>query len=243
MSEMLPQPPPNAPAPPPSEFAINSKRKLGWLLAIGILCMLSCGLLLFVMHSGRRGPDFRKDPFSNARQLGLALFEFEIIYGSFPDSSTIALLKRDFPSSTIPLGTRTSNDFFRQLMVSEIVQSERIFFSNYPDPTDPKPDDVFHGSRALEKGECGFAYIAGLSSLDGPNTPLVITPLIPGTLRFDYKFCYKHFGGNAIILKIDNSITSLPVTKSGQVIINGKDLFDPSQPFWNGKTPDVKWPE
>ena len=29
----------------------------------------------------------------------------------------------------------------------------------------------------------------------------------------------------------------------GKVIINGLDLRDPRQPFWHGKTPDVKWPK
>jgi hypothetical protein len=42
---------------------------------------------------------------------------------------------------------------------------------------------------------------------------------------------------------LDTSVITLPVDKSGHVYLNGKDLFDPSQPFWGGKVPDVKWPE
>jgi hypothetical protein len=41
----------------------------------------------------------------------------------------------------------------------------------------------------------------------------------------------------------DFRVQRLPVDKSGHVYLNGKDLFDPSQPFWGGKAPDVKWPE
>jgi hypothetical protein len=49
--------------------------------------------------------------------------------------------------------------------------------------------------------------------------------------------------GKAIILRTGPGSLTYPVDKSGHVKINGKDLFDPSQPFWNGKAPVVKWPE
>ena len=31
-------------------------------------------------------------------------------------------------------------------------------------------------------------------------------------------------------------------TDDGRVIITGKDLFDPEQPFWKGDVPPIKWP-
>jgi hypothetical protein len=71
----------------------------------------------------------------------------------------------------------------------------------------------------------------------------VVFPLISGKRLFDYKLAKKYYDCKAVVLFIDNSVRSYPVDKSGHVYINGKDLFDPSQPFWNGKVPDVKWPE
>lgn len=76
-----------------------------------------------------------------------------------------------------------------------------------------------------------------------PRTPLVLTPLVPGKRLFDTKSSRKYFSGKAIILHADNSVCSYPVDSSGHVWIDGKILFDPSQPFWDGKEPDVKWPE
>ena len=67
--------------------------------------------------------------------------------------------------------------------------------------------------------------------------------MVPGKLLFDYKLCKKYYSGFAVSLRLDNSVTRYPVDKSGRVWIDGKDLFDPTQPFWNGKVPDVKWPE
>lgn len=212
---------------------------------ISVVLSLGLGFLIFEMATRRRGPHFRSESINNLRQIGLALFEFDTTYGRFPDSGTIANLKRDFPDSTVPLGTSSSNDFFRQLLVSEICASEQMFYSRSPGPGRVrKPDNRFDGSFALEKGECGFAYIAGLTTTSHPpETPIVVSPLVPGKLVFDYKFCKEYLDGKAVILRIDNSVTSLPVDKSGKVVLNGKDLFDPSQPFWGGKAPDVKWPE
>lgn len=64
-----------------------------------------------------------------------------------------------------------------------------------------------------------------------------------GALVFDHELCAKHYDGNAVVLRADTTVTLLPVNESGHVHLNGKDLFDPTQPFWNGKAPDVKWPE
>jgi hypothetical protein len=100
------------------------------------------------------------------------------------------------------------------------------------------------GVKALEKGECAFACISGLSSsTDLPSTPVALFPLVPGEKLFDYKLCNEWYVGKAVILFLDNTVKTFPVDKSGHVFINGKDLFDPSQPFWRGKKPEVKWPE
>ena len=34
-----------------------------------------------------------------------------------------------------------------------------------------------------------------------------------------------------------------PIDKNGDVILNGMNLFDPRQPFWRWKAPDLKYPE
>jgi hypothetical protein len=243
MSEMLPQPPPDAPAPPPGAAVRRSMIWRNWIWGAGIVSILVvCSFLWFVSQLGRRGRGHDQvEAVSNARQIGLALFEFEMVYGSFPGYSTVGMVQKDFPANSIPMGTSSSNDFFRQIIGAEIATSESMFYSRTPNGR--KPDNVFKGGQALEKGETGFAYITGLSSRNLPVTPLVVSPLIPGKRLFDYKFAKKHFSGKAVILRIDNSVTSLPIDKSGRVFIGGKDLFDPTQPFWGGKVPDVKWPE
>jgi hypothetical protein len=195
---------------------------------------------LFIPLNNKRADD--TEAIGNARQIGLALYEFEQAYGRFPDESTILRVKEIDSANTIPLGKSSSNDFFRQLIAAEVVQGERMFYAF--SPRTRKADDVFDGAKALAKGECAFAYVSGLSSEGNPaGTPIVLFPMVPGKLLFDYKLCKKYYNGAAVILRLDNIVTRYPVDKSGRVWIDGKDLFDPTQPFWNGKVPDVKWPE
>jgi len=238
MNEMLPQPPPDAPLPPPSEAAIRSQQRRDWILIVGllsVLCVIAIASApLFIRQRKCRGVT---EAVSNARQVGLALMEFESEYGSFPDDSTRQLVQERNPGNTIPLGTSSSNDYFRQLIAAEMTTSEVMFYARTPGTH--KPDNVMTGKRALEKGECGFAYVYGLSSAGNPNRPLVLYPVVPGKLLFNRKL----HDGTMVMLKMDNSVTSLPIDKSGRAIFNGKDLFDPSQPFWGGKVPVVKWPE
>jgi hypothetical protein len=41
----------------------------------------------------------------------------------------------------------------------------------------------------------------------------------------------------------DISVHILDINEDGVVMFQGKDLFDPKQPYWEGKKPTVKWPE
>jgi hypothetical protein len=102
-----------------------------------------------------------------------------------------------------------------------------------------KPDGVIFGGEALKKSEVGFSYISGLSSKDDPLTPLALTPLIPGTTKFDR----KAFEGKAIILHVDNSVRTYDIRKDGHVYDKGINLLSAKHPVWKGKAPDILYPE
>ena len=72
-----------------------------------------------------------------------------------------------------------------------------------------------------------------------PETPVIVSPLIPGTTRFDP----RPFDGKAVVLRLDYSAKTETIDSSGRVMIGGMDIFDPRQPWWGGKTPDIKWQE
>lgn len=234
--ELPPQPPPDTPAPPPGADALRS-RSIMWQIWGGGTALVLVLALAFPLVTKKRGPDVHTYALKRIKQVGLSLYDFDIQFGRFPDASTIPAVK----SSTVTpltLGTYSSNAHFRQLIAAGL-RSEKIFWAKTAD-TPRKPDDIFTSdSTALAPGECSFSYIAGLSSSDDPDTPVVVCPLIPGTTRFDP----KPFDGKAIILRIDSSARAEAIDKSSRVMIHGMDIFDPLQPFWKGKTPDIKWPE
>src|SRR5690606_7922664 len=122
---------------------------------------------------------------NNARQIGMALSEFESEYGSFPSADTIAKVKAQVDTD-LDLHAGSSNSLFRQLIAAGIAQAETMFYSKTQGTR--RPDNVMTGERALEKGECGFAFVAGISSGDyPPETPIAMTPMQPGSRKFDRK--------------------------------------------------------
>lgn len=233
---MLPQPPPNAEAPLPSEAALLSRRKWRWLLGVGGFSVLVVLLLAAPWFIRVHPHTDRTVAVSNAKQIGFALFAFEGEYGKYPDTTTIAAI-RSKTSTLLPLGTKSSNDFFRQLIAADVVHSERFFYAKTAGSR--KPDGIITTTEALKAGECGFTYFLGATAKDNPRRPVVVTPMIPGTDRFDSKI-HK---GKAVILKMDWSVISLPIDKDGHVIVDGRNLMDPHHPIWDGHAPVIAWPE
>ena len=233
---MLPQPPPDTPAPPPSEAALRSRRFGRSVLIAGLFVIVGvCCLRGYDDRRRTRGHDPWERPFKSVRSLGLTLFEFENEFGKTPDVTTIAAVKER--GTSIPLGTKTSNDFLRQLIAAGFEQNERLFLT--PSRGGRESDNRVDGTHALEKGECGFSYLIGPSFSSGTPQPILVTPLITGTDRFDPTL----FDGLAIILWTDNSVKKLPIDKHGHVMHLGKHLLDPSNPVWLGRPPMITWPE
>lgn len=170
---------------------------------------------------------------NNLRQIGLALFEFETEYGEYPSEETAEAVK-EATGTEAKLKAVTANDCFYQISVAGIVQVGRIFrFDAGNRENDPNPAKV----GKLEK--CDFSLLAVRSAAGNPAKPLVVAPLVKGKKVFDP----VALGGRAVVLCLDNSVRSFPIDKDGRVMINGKDLFDPAQPFWNGEVPEIRWPE
>jgi hypothetical protein len=173
---------------------------------------------------------------NNARQIGIALFEFQTEYRKFPGADTVEEVRRK-TGSDLDLGENSSNDFFRQLLASGMAQSEVIFHAKVKGAR--QPDGIFTRGEALKKGECGFTYFVGALESDNPRRPIVVAPMISGTDRFDP----KPFEGKAVVLKLDNSMASLPIDKDGHVFIDGRNMMETHHPIWDGHAPVIAWPE
>lgn len=168
----------------------------------------------------------------NARQCGLALFEFESEYGSFPDEKTAVAVKES-TGTTADLKATTANDCFFQLIAANIINTDLVFsLETTAEGEYRRPKPLMN----LEK--CVFSYLSGMNAAGNPSRPLMVAPLVPGSAIFDR----KALGGKAVILCVDNSARTFDIEQDGTVILNGMDLFDPAQPFWAGKVPPIRWP-
>jgi hypothetical protein len=167
---------------------------------------------------------------NNLRQIGIALLEFETEYGEYPNEDTAGAVK-EATETEADLKAATSNDCFFQLIAAGIVQTDRIFtFTG-------GVEQVEKEGVALE--QCDFALLMVKTAVGNPNKPLVVSPLLNGKETFDP----VALGGRAVVLHLDCSVRSYPIDKDGRVMINGMDLFDPKQPFWNGEVPEIRWPK
>jgi len=229
------------PALPPDPSLLNRQPK--WFkpvfygaIVASILFVLGGFVILPSLTGGRHRHHDQTEATSNARQIGLALFEFDTEYGTFPSPATRGAVEKDF-GTAISLSGASSNALFRQLFAVGFTQSEHMFYAKIKGWK--KPDGDITPGNILEPGSCGFSYITGLSTKDDPSTPVALTPLIQGTTKFDA----KALEGKAIVLRVDNSVTSYKIQKDGHIYDKGVDLLSPKHPIWKGKAPDIRYPE
>lgn len=223
----------------PSESnAIPPSKSFGWpfWIILAVILFILAGLTRPMVHRSHRNPG-QTEAVSNLRQVGLALFEFESEYGAFPNEKTAAKVTKK-TKTDLDLSGTSSNALFRQLFAAGITQSEQMFYAKVNGAR--KPDGDFSAGKALARGEVAFGYIAGLSTNGNPARPVAFCPIIPGTDRFDP----KPFDGKAIILRIDNSVTSVRINEDGHAVLGGKTLFDTGEDtVWGQNVPDIRYPE
>ena len=209
---------------------------LGYLGFAFLALTMTVGVMVPFLMVGRKSA-VRAEATSNARQIGMALVTFEQDYHMFPCDATAAQVKTANPEIKFPMGTTFSNDYFRQLIAAGVIANGKPFYARIADCR--RPANPVNDADALGKGECGFSYIVDCNSMADPPQPLVVTPLIRGTERFDP----FPFGAKAIVVWTDGSVTTPAIDQSGHVIHLGVNLLDPGNPVWHGKPPRIAWPE
>lgn len=214
-----------------------------WLLLGGILLIIG-GFLIMVDRLGRqRGRGHEQvAAVNNARQIGLALFEFEMEYGSFPDETT-ATKVRQKTGTQMHFGNSSANDYFQQLVAAEIVSSPHMFYAKTAFSKKPgKPAEL--GEWKLEPGTVGFGYLmngkSGFNNKEGnPGRPLACTPLaLDGKTVSNEQFDVDVYGTKAVILHMDNSVICCPVSPRTRLIArgSGKTLLETGpDTIWGSK--------
>lgn len=198
------------------------------LLVVIVIIAALAGLTAPMVIRQRKKAD-QTEAVNNARQIGFALFEFETAYGSFPDQTTATTVTEN-TGTELTFAGNTSNDYFRQLIAAEISQSESMFYAKTS--FTKKPDNIYNTSQqALAPGEVGFGYIMNttnaFSTAGNPARPIIAAPLLYSSSFATGQFDADLYDSKAVVLKIDNSVTSLQIMKTSKLaqLGGGKTLL------------------
>jgi len=170
---------------------------------------------------------------SDAKQIGLALKQFASDNnGSFPNKVPAL----DYSAASTLTGSNKSNDAFWWLFPNYL-QSEDIFVvpgSQWsPNNPDNKTDPAGAAGRSetLKLGECGYAYVTGLTDTSNPAFPLVADGF-SATTALTYETSKSVKGGvwaarKAIVLFCDASGQIMKVDASTKTVKRptGENLF------------------
>lgn len=189
------------------------------LLVVIVIIAALAGLTAPMVIRQRKKAD-QTEAVSNAKQIGLALFEFENEYSGYPDAATAAAVTAA-TGSTLTIGGTSANDYFRQLIAANFTQNEKMFYAKIANVK--KPDENITGTEALKAGEVGFGYLlnstTGFSAAGNSSRPIVVTPLLAnGT---NGQFDPDPFDSKAIVLRMDNSVTSITIRQDKEIILSG----------------------
>jgi len=165
---------------------------------------------------------------NNARQIGLALAQFDADVGGYPDDTTVEAVKNLSGGSEATLTGDNSNPYFRQLIVAGVTDSEQPFFAK-TSYSKAKPDDVTSPvADMLKAREVGFGYLmssasASLGVVSG--RPVCVSPLQSGNTKGLMEF--EPYDGKAIALFTDSSVRQLTIRKTDNeaLLSGGKTLL------------------
>ncbi len=209
------------------------------LLVVIVIIASLAGLTAPMVIRQRKKAD-QTEATNNARQIGLALFEFETEYGSYPDNDTSAEVGT--VPITPPSTVTNAEDAFKQLFAAGMTKSEDMFYAKIKGAK--KPDgDYTSTTTCLAAGENGFNYVMAdaadaLSTGGNPSRMIAATPMLSATL-----FDAGPFDGKAVFLKLDNSVSSARILTSVDDPTQGtvKELSDTAATtVWEGNAPVVK---
>jgi prepilin-type N-terminal cleavage/methylation domain-containing protein len=213
------------------------------LLVVIVIIAALAGLSAPMILRQRKAAD-RTQAINNAKQIGLALLEFDQEYGSFPDDNTAETVAESTGTELNFAGGK-ANDYFRQLIAFGI-QSEDIFYCKAA--YTKKPDRAMQAQNALEAGEVGFGYImldatTGQNTSGNPGRAVLAAPL-KDALE-DWTFDGDPFGDKAVILRLDNSVDAPLIRKTDSKVSvgNGNTLEEAGDDTVWDDTPVIKAPE
>lgn len=202
---------------------------LAWIL-LAVVIFLLCGITRPIGTRSRNDGDFRRSV-NNARNIGLALLEFQQEYGRFPDASTAEKIWGK-SSEAMDFAFSSSDGYFSQLIESGIVADDTIFYAKTAYTVKPG-EQLDQNVKSLSGGEVGFGYLMnGVDSLTtegNPSRAILCSPLAyDGKSVSNRLFDPEINDGKAVTLRLDGSVQVPRIHPKTNDIMQyaGKSLLD-----------------
>lgn len=198
------------------------------LVVIAIIATLAGVGVPVIIAQQKKGA--RTEALANAKSIGLAMFNFDQDYGSYPSpgDGTAKEVTDNNPDAGYTFAGGKSNDYFRQLIAAGYADSESTFYAKAA--YTKKPDNAIKGAKCLAAGEVGFAYImetatTPLSSSGNSGRPLIVAAVKDGLS--DGSFEADVYDRKAVVFRIDNSgrIESVRPSDNKCLVGGGKTLL------------------
>ena len=212
------------------------------LVVIAIIAVLA-GLATPAILKAKKNAD-KAQAINNARQVGMALTDFDNEYSSYPSEDTRSDLE-DLDLE-VPSG-EDANDYLAQLIISGKLDAEEVFYAKGVRGA-KVGDNVVTPGEVLAQGENSWGYVmlednsALSSSIASSITPILVAPLISGGV--EPEFDPSPYNDKMVYFKADGSVSEATVKKDGTAALKkGRTLFDTGEgTIWERDTPDVKEP-
>jgi len=213
------------------------------LVVIAIIAVLA-GLGTPAILKAKKNAD-KATAINNARQIGIALGDFDQEWGSYPSDTT----REDLEDAGIecPAGD-DANAMLGQLIAAKSIDVEEIFYLKSVRGSRVGDNQIKNADDILAKGENSWGYVmlgddnALSSSTASSLTPILVAPLKEG--GSEPVFDPKPYNDKMVYFKADGSVAEARINDDGQAALKkGRTLFSTGEDsVWEDDIPDVRVP-
>lgn len=135
---------------------------LCWLTIAGLFAVIFVMSSSLLRVGGGHDRSF-EGSVNHARQVGLALLEFQFEYGSFPTYKTAKRVREMRPDFSFREPSQYSDDYFNQMIAVGLVRNKELLYAK--GVASKRPEHPLLPSP-IEAGTCGFAYLPSEKGAD-----------------------------------------------------------------------------
>lgn len=194
------------------------------LVVIAIIAALA-GFAVPAILGAKKKAD-QTEAINNARQIGIALAQFQENYGSNPSTTTAAAISSE--GNTDVQSGASANALLSQLLATRTLEGKAVFYVKATGVLKVSQTAQDSNMRQLAAGQCGFGYVTidastGISSANNGAYPVLVTPF---KALNNADFDNAPFNGEVVVLRNDSSVQKYKLSSQDNTLkFNGQNYL------------------